>query len=170
MLPKILSFLGLFCCNLRIKALAGPLHPWSTLFADTLRVSEGATLGPFWWSYTRVPLQAWYGYKQNAEQASVSLNVSPTMRAAKASVFSLDVIVHDVTHETGHDTGSFAGNSLAIACRFLDYPLIFIRPRSEQRQGQTAKFNNGKSCALSEVKTCLKDSLQQVCLVLIYSG
>lgn len=80
----------------------------------------------------------------------------------KASVFSLDVIVHDVTHEAECVAGSLARDNLAIACRFLDYPLFFIRPRSKQRDHKTIKFNNGKSCALSEVKTRLKDSLQQV--------
>lgn len=81
---------------------------------------------------------------------------------SKASVFSLDVLVHDVTHEAGCVADSLERDSLAIACRFLDYPLIFIRPRSQQRDRQTIKFNNGKSCALSEVKACLKNSLQQV--------
>lgn len=85
-----------------------------------------------------------------------------SMRPPKASVFSLDVVVHDVWHEAGCVAGSLAGDNLAIACRFLDYPLIFIRPRSKKRENQTIKFNNGKSCALSEEKACLKDSLQQV--------
>jgi hypothetical protein len=92
----------------------------------------------------------------------ILLTMRPPQVAPKASVFSLDLIVHEVAHDTARVACNLPGDNPAIACRFLDYPLIFIRPRCKQREKHTIKFNIGKSCALAEVKACLKDSLQHV--------
>lgn len=107
---------------------------------------------------------------QDAWQRSASLDVLFNMRPPQASIISLDVIIDDVTLQDGYGASCVASERLAIACRFLDYPLLFIHPRSKQQEGRRIKFNTGKSCALSEVSASLEDSLQHVCpsLLLIF--
>lgn len=83
------------------------------------------------------------------------------MGPSTEDIFCLDVFINDVTlvsdHGCRHET-----TGLALACRFLDYPLFFIHPQPRNERSQRCIFDAGKSCALSESKEKLSGIISKV--------
>lgn len=94
------------------------------------------------------------------KRASVCVKLSP-MGPSKEQVFCLDVFVNSV-EILSHDNCSHDGNGMALACRFLDYPLFFIHGQPMHDRLPRCTFNTGKSCALAESRETLAGIVSKV--------
>eukprot|EP00892_Ulva_mutabilis_P004091 jgi/Ulvmu1/2053/UM120_0049.1 len=56
---------------------------------------------------------------------------------------------------------------MALACRFLDYPLFFIHPQAKHERLPRCRFNAGKSCALAESREKLTGIISKIPLYIL---
>ena len=86
---------------------------------------------------------------------------SEPMGPSTEDLFCLNVFVEDVELVSDNEYRREV-NGLALACRFLDYPLFFIHPQVRHERSPRCTFNTGKSCALSETKSKLSGIISKV--------
>ena len=83
---------------------------------------------------------------------------------ADKTVHKLDLFVKSVKLQRGRLRAP------VLACRLLDYPTFFVRPKrgnTDSKASRTVAMLSGKSCMFAEAPSRLQSLLQQVCAAVV---